>query len=97
MAFSAGPGHDPVLFDGRTVGKIVMPRGKLDFGWDPIFEPDEGNGKTYAEMSKDEKDAISHRSRAFVQFRDYLHKFQAQIQAQMAGAPIVPKSNRGTR
>ena len=73
VAFLPGPGEAPVLFDGRTNGKIVMPRGSLDFGWDPIFEPDEGNGKTYAEMSKDEKDAISHRSRAFQQLSGYLH------------------------
>ena len=32
----------------------------LDFGWDPIFEPD-GVGQTYAEMEKDAKNAISHR------------------------------------
>lgn len=36
--------------DGRTPGKIVPARGPLDFGWDPVFEPDEGGGKTYAEQ-----------------------------------------------
>lgn len=60
------------LFDGRTQGKIVYPRGPLDFGWDPIFEPDEGGGKTYAEMDKDEKNAISHRSRAFAKLKSFL-------------------------
>jgi inosine triphosphate pyrophosphatase len=83
VAFSPGPGHEPVLFDGRTSGKIVMPRGKLDFGWDPIFEPDEGGGKTYAEMTEEEKDAISHRSRAFDQTREYLRKFQTSILGEM--------------
>ena len=73
VVFVNGPGQAPVLFAGRTTGKIVMPRGNLDFGWDPIFEPDEGNGKTYAEMLKEEKDAISHRSRAFQQLSAYLH------------------------
>ena len=77
VAFVNGPGQAPVLFDGRTTGKIVMPRGKLDFGWDPIFEPDEGNGKTYAEMLKEEKDAISHRSRAFQQLSAYLHTLES--------------------
>lgn len=72
VAFSPGPGHDPVMFEGRTMGKIVMPRGELAFGWDPIFEPDEGQGLTYAEMSKAAKDAISHRSRAFTSIRQYL-------------------------
>ena len=53
--------------------------GSKDFGWDPIFEPTEeeqgnsgGDLKTYAEMSKDAKNAISHRGRAFNKFRDYL-------------------------
>lgn len=83
VAFSPGPGQEPIMFDGRTTGKIVMPRGSLDFGWDPIFEPDEGGGKTYAEMAKEEKDAISHRSRAFQQLSEYLHKFQTDILTKM--------------
>ena len=72
VAFAEGPGKEVMLFDGRTMGKIVPARGKLDFGWDPIFEPDEGKGQTYGEMSKEAKDAISHRSRAFGKFRSYL-------------------------
>jgi inosine triphosphate pyrophosphatase len=74
---------DVVIFSGRTNGTIVPARGKLDFGWDPIFEPfesvsssDDGSKdekkKTYAEMTKDEKDSISHRSRAFLHLREYL-------------------------
>lgn len=84
VAFCPGPGKKTAVFDGRTSGKIVMARGKLDFGWDPIFEPDEGQGKTYAEMSKDEKDAISHRSRAFSRLREYLDKFRKEVLADMA-------------
>lgn len=38
---------EPLLFIGRTPGKIVEPRGSRDFGWDPVFEP-EGYDKTYA-------------------------------------------------
>ena len=72
VAFCAGPGEEVLTFDGRTQGKIVRPRGSLAFGWDPIFEPDEGNGLTYAEMNGDEKDSISHRKRAFAKFRDYI-------------------------
>ena len=78
VAFCKGPGHEPVVFDGRTSGTIVPPRGPLEFGWDPVFEP-EGTGKTYAEMSKNEKDAISHRGRAFSQLRDYFRKFPSDI------------------
>jgi inosine triphosphate pyrophosphatase len=79
VAFCPAPGEDVVVFDGRTMGKIVKARGSLEFGWDPVFEPDEGNGLTYAEMSKDQKDAISHRSRAFSQLRDYFVKEQKAI------------------
>ena len=60
----AGPGQPVHLFDGRTPGTIVPARGPTDFGWDPVFQPDEGEGKTYAEMEKDAKNAISHRFRA---------------------------------
>jgi inosine triphosphate pyrophosphatase len=77
VAFCPAPGKEVIVFDGRTTGQIVDARGPLDFGWDPIFQPDEGKDMTYAEMSKDEKDAISHRSRAFSQLRDY---FKAEKQ-----------------
>jgi len=67
FALSAGPNHPVHLFIGQTAGKVVDPRfppNEKPFGWDPIFEPDEGHGRTFAEMSKDEKNAISHRGRA---------------------------------
>ena len=43
---------------------------------DPSFEPDEGNGKTYAEMSKDAKNAISHRGRSFAKLKSFVLKQQ---------------------
>jgi inosine triphosphate pyrophosphatase len=46
FAYSAGPGTEPILFEGRTQGRIVPPRGSGKFGWDPIFEA-EDTGKTY--------------------------------------------------
>jgi inosine triphosphate pyrophosphatase len=72
VAFTSGPDADVQVFDGRTHGTIVRPRGSLDFGWDPIFEPNEGEGKTYAEMDKSFKNSISHRGRAFAKLRTYL-------------------------
>ena len=72
VAYCPGPGEEVHTFDGRTLGTIVRPRGSLDFGWDPIFQPDEGNGLTYAEMTGEQKDSISHRQRAFSKLRDYL-------------------------
>ena len=72
FAYCAGPGAEPVTFVGRTAGKIVGARGPLDFGWDPVFEPDEGGGKTFAEMAKPDKNAISHRARALALLRTHL-------------------------
>ena len=74
VAYTEGPTEEVHLFEGRTDGTIVRPRGSLDFGWDPIFEPNEGEGKTYAEMTKDAKNAISHRGRSFAKVRDFLLK-----------------------
>ncbi len=79
VAFCPQPGKEVITFDGRTNGKIVRPRGKLDFGWDPVFEPDEGNGLTYAEMSGKQKDSISHRKRAFAQLRDYFEQHKEEL------------------
>ncbi|MDD3288499.1 MAG: RdgB/HAM1 family non-canonical purine NTP pyrophosphatase [Alphaproteobacteria bacterium] len=50
--------------EGRVDGKIVWPpRGDNGYGYDPVFVPD-GYDKTFAEMSADEKNKISHRKRA---------------------------------
>lgn len=81
VGFTTGPGAEVHVFEGRTQGKIVRPRGSLDFGWDPIFEPDEGKGKTYAEMTKDDKNAISHRGRSFAKLRAYLIENAASIKS----------------
>merc|ERR1712178_283781 len=72
FALSAGPGQEVRIFDGRTEGRIVPARGPLDFGWDPVFEPKEGKGQTFAEMSKADKNAISHRGRALDKLRSWL-------------------------
>ncbi|KAJ0117647.1 hypothetical protein N8I77_009151 [Diaporthe amygdali] len=74
FGFSQGPGHEPILFQGVTQGKIVPARGPANFGWDPIFEYE---GQTYAEMDKSEKNKISHRGRA-------LEKLQAWFAEQIS-------------
>ncbi|KAH9030106.1 Ham1-like protein [Lactarius pseudohatsudake] len=71
FAYSAGPGTEPVLFEGRTDGRIVPARGPPKFGWDPVFEA-EDTGLTYAEMEATQKNAISHRGRALQKLRAYL-------------------------
>jgi XTP/dITP diphosphohydrolase len=54
------------LFEGRCAGRVAAePRGERGFGYDPAFVPEEGHdGLTMAELSDEEKDAISHRGRA---------------------------------
>jgi XTP/dITP diphosphohydrolase len=58
---------------GVVRGRIALTaRGTNGFGYDPVFVPDEGDGRTFAEMSDDEKNAISHRGRAFRALRELL-------------------------
>ena len=53
---------------GECVGSIAeVESGYSGFGYDSIFIPADGDGRTFAEMSADEKDAISHRGRALAQ------------------------------
>lgn len=55
-----------VLAEGMVSGAIAAAaRGDHGFGYDPVFIPDGGEGRTFAEMSADEKNAMSHRGRAF--------------------------------
>ncbi|XP_026756001.2 inosine triphosphate pyrophosphatase [Galleria mellonella] len=61
---------DVVIFQGKTKGTIVPPRGTRDFGWDCVFQP-EGYDKTYAELPKEEKNKISHRYKALDKMKTY--------------------------
>jgi len=56
------------LFAGRVAGTVVEPRGDGGFGYDPIFEHD---GRTLAELSAAEKNAVSHRGRALAKFAEW--------------------------
>lgn len=60
-------------FEGIVEGKILtQKRGNNGFGYDPIFEP-ENCGRTFAEMSMEEKNQFSHRARAFKKLVDFLN------------------------
>lgn len=61
-------------FEGRVEGHILTERhGTGGFGYDSIFQPDEGDGRTFAQMDGDEKNAISHRGRAVRALVDFLN------------------------
>jgi XTP/dITP diphosphohydrolase len=66
IAFVAFRDGAEVWAEGVMEGTIAAaPRGDNGFGYDPVFEPDGGDGRTFAEMTAAEKDAMSHRGRAF--------------------------------
>ena len=65
-------GDKPLLFEGIVPGHIAdKPFGEGGFGYDPIFVCDELN-KTYAEMSQEEKNKVSHRGKALKKLLAYL-------------------------
>jgi XTP/dITP diphosphohydrolase len=65
LAYAAPDGAEEVVV-GRCTGTLAAtPRGDGGFGYDPAFLPDDvPDGRTMAELSPQEKDAISHRGRA---------------------------------
>ncbi|MFW5955557.1 MAG: RdgB/HAM1 family non-canonical purine NTP pyrophosphatase, partial [Rhodothermales bacterium] len=70
LAFSAA--GDVHLFEGICEGRIIdHEKGARGFGYDAIFVPD-GRSETFAEMTREEKNAISHRAKALLAFRRYL-------------------------
>ncbi len=66
-------GDTSVTFTGEVGGRIAEEmRGTNGFGYDPIFMPEEGDGRTFGEMSAVEKARISHRARAFRKLGEWL-------------------------
>jgi len=66
VALVAYPGGAETWAEGTVEGTIcARPTGEGGFGYDPVFVPDEGAGRTFAEMPAHEKHLISHRGRAF--------------------------------
>ena len=71
----AAPGGEERLSEGRCEGTLATcPRGHGGFGYDPAFVPEGGDGRTMAELSRREKDAISHRGRAARAFLAWLER-----------------------
>lgn len=68
------PDGTELVAGGTVEGHIAdAPRGSGGFGYDPVFVPADGDGRTFGEMSQDDKHAISHRGRAL---RDLLAQIE---------------------
>ena len=66
IAMVVWPDGTELFAEGTCDGEIVgTPRGAGGFGYDSVFVPSAGDGRTFAEMTRDEKQAISHRGKAF--------------------------------
>jgi len=80
VAMACFPEGGEVAAEGVVEGFIAdAPRGHGGFGYDPVFVPAEGDGRTFAEMEPEEKHVVSHRGRA-------LRAVAALLQGQPAGA-----------
>lgn len=73
VAMVVWPDGRELAVDGVCEGTIpTAERGARGFGYDAVFQPADGDGRTFAEMSEDEKHAMSHRGRAFRALLDAL-------------------------
>ena len=73
VALARFPDGREVAAFGGVDGRIATePRGREGFGYDPVFVPNEGDGRTFAEMEAGEKNSLSHRGRAFRTLADGL-------------------------
>ena len=66
VAIALFPDGREVIAEGLVVGEITTERrGSGGFGYDPVFAPEGCDGRTFAQMTAAEKNAVSHRGRAF--------------------------------
>jgi XTP/dITP diphosphohydrolase len=88
LAF-VGPDGEEHVVEGRCEGTLVHdPRGDGGFGYDPAFLPaDRDDGRTMAELTPEEKDAISHRGRAARALLEWLEARGAGESATDAAEP----------
>ncbi len=79
--------------EGTVDGVIAdAPRGDGGFGYDAVFVPDEGDGRTFAQLRPEEKHAISHRGRAL---RALAAAMRAKSQVEPLGRSDAEEENRG--
>jgi XTP/dITP diphosphohydrolase len=66
VALVRWPDGRELVAEGSVTGTIALAsRGTEGFGYDPVFVPDEGDGRTFAELGPEVKNRMSHRARAF--------------------------------
>jgi len=70
IGYARGP-TEINFFEGSIKGRIVSPRGRSIFGWDPVFQP-EGFSKTFAEMTQAEKNFVSMRRIALDKLKEFI-------------------------
>jgi XTP/dITP diphosphohydrolase len=74
------PTSRPKCFTGFVQGRVSRrPRGTHGFGFDSIFIPNRGDGRTFAQMTTDEKNALSHRALAFARFSKWFVRKRNRI------------------
>lgn len=72
------PGNRPIVREGVVEGRIALdPRGTNGHGYDPVFEV--LNGRTAAELTMEQKNAVSHRGRALAALRATLDRLQLPV------------------
>jgi len=80
----ATPGGPALTWEGRCDGELLTERrGEAGFGYDPLFYYPE-LGKTFAELSMEEKSRVSHRGRAMAEFAAEFPKVQVWLRQRMA-------------
>ncbi len=77
IALACFPDGTEIVASGTVEGEIATEgRGERGFGYDPIFVPEGAGGRTFAEITPEEKHALSHRGRAF---RELAVKLKARL------------------
>ena len=79
VAIAVFPDGRELIAEGQIVGSIAStPRGLAGFGYDSVFVPGVGDGRTFAEMTSPEKNRLSHRGEAFRSLRRLLSEMEGQ-------------------
>jgi XTP/dITP diphosphohydrolase len=88
------PDGSVTLFEGYTEGRIgTEPRGVSGFRYDPVFYP-RGYDRTFAEMSGETKDSLSHRGKALREFGQFIKQRINSESAIIKGAAIFNASDK---